>query len=286
MSKNPAKKKTLIIGLGPGGGILAAHLVTAGFHVSGIDTWKEHVDAIKKNGITVSRLTSLHIQLPDVGTHIDELKEKDFDYVVIAVKTPHMAEVVDWLKDMPGDFKVIAFQNGLDNEEYLARFFNKDRVLRGAVNYAGNMIEPGKMNMTFFHKPNFVGCICDDNGCECAKEFAQILTEAGLETDAADDIKKFTWRKAILNSPLSPICALLEDTMEACMAFGETRELAIAVVSEAITVAKGLGYDYGDKFLEHCIDYLATAGPHKPSMLIDVENKRGSSQTNDWSLSL
>jgi 2-dehydropantoate 2-reductase len=273
MSKNPEKKKVLMIGMGPTGGIFASHLVHSGFEVACIDVWKEHIKEIKEKCLTVEHLTDLCTTFNDIGTSIDQIKERDFDYVVLAVKTPFMPDVISWLKDLPGDYRVVALQNGIDNEDYLARFFRKNRVLRFAINYAGNIIAPGRIKMTFFHKPNFIGCVCDCHNCQCSRELAERLTSSGLDTEATDDIKKFTWRKTILNASLSPICAILGATMEEVMSYGGTRGMTESVLKEAITVAKASGYDYGDTFLDHCVDYLSTAGPHKPSMLIDVENK-------------
>ena len=44
--------KIAIIGCGAMGSVYAALLADAGNEVWAIDTWQEHIDAIKKNGIT------------------------------------------------------------------------------------------------------------------------------------------------------------------------------------------------------------------------------------------
>jgi len=273
MNTNLEQKKILVIGLGPSGGMFAGHLLQAGYQVSGIDIWQEHVDEIKKNGLRIEHLTDIKVKFKDIGTSIEQIKERDFDYIVISVKTPFMADVVSWLKDVKGNYRIVALQNGIDNEDFLARFFRHNKVLRIAINFAGNIIAPGRIKMTFFHKPNYVGCVCECSNCKCSRELAEMMSISGLDTESTDNIKKFTWRKTILNSSLSPMCSILGATMEEVMSYGGTRAMAESVLREAITVAKMKGYDYGDTFLEHCVDYLAGAGPHKPSMLIDVENK-------------
>jgi 2-dehydropantoate 2-reductase len=260
-----------VIGLGPIGGILAAHLKAHGHSVCGIDARKDYIDAIQEKGISIKGYTLLQAKLDEAWTKLEDLKECKFDHVVVAVKTPYMEDVVKDLSLIKGNFQVISMQNGIDNEEFLARFFNRERVLRVAVNFAGNIISPGLINMTFFHKPNFVGCLCEEDVCADARTFATFMSEAGLETDAIAEIKKFTWRKTILVAALAPISALMGMTMAEVMSKGETHYVVEQLLREAIEVAKAEGYDYGDEFFEHCLDYLSTAGHHKPSMLIDIE---------------
>ena len=79
-----------------------------------------------------------------------------------------MEEVVSALKDFKNDFSIVSMQNGIDNEEFLAKYFKRDRVMRVVVNFAGNMISPGLVKMSFFHKPNHVGCLCTEKICDRA----------------------------------------------------------------------------------------------------------------------
>jgi len=265
------KKKVLVIGLGPGGGILAAYLSNSNNSVYGIDPWIEHVAEIKENGLSIVHFASIHTYLEKVYNSFDELDEKGFDYVVIAVKTPNLPEVIDGLRNLPGYFDIIVAQNGIDNEEYVARFFPRERIFRMALHYAGNMISPGTIRMNFFQKPNRIGCICTGNGCSHSEEFAAILTHAGLDTTSEADIRKYTWKKGILNAILAPVSATLGVTMAEVMDFEPTRQIVDSLIRECIEVAKAVGYDYGENFFDECVGFLKNAGHHKPSMLIDLE---------------
>lgn len=265
-------KRILVFGLGATGGIFACHLADSGNKVFGLDPWRAHADAVREGGIRLTGLTTLSSGLEEVAANLTELSDRDFDYVIVAVKTPYMADVVSDLASLDGDYRVVSLQNGLDNEDYFARFIDKDRVLRVSVNYAGNVTAPGVIEMAFFHKPNFVGCLCEEGDCEYSRELAGIMSAGGLETESTDEIKKFTWRKAILNAALSPVSALLGITMAEVMKNEETRGVVEMLLKEGIEVASAAGYEYGDEFFEQCLDYLSSAGPHKPSMLIDIEN--------------
>jgi 2-dehydropantoate 2-reductase len=271
---NKNKKKFLVVGLGPIGGIFSCYLKNSGCSTYGIDVRQDYVEEIRKNGLALKGFTSCTTYFDQVCTRVADLEEKEFDYVVVSVKTPYLPDVVSMLREgLNNDFKVVAMQNGIDNEEYLARFFGKDRAMRIVVNFAGNITSPGVINMTFFHKPNYVGCFCGEEECGCghADELAAIMTRAGLETEPTTAVKKYSWRKTILVASLAPVSAILGMTMAEVMADGETRSIVVKLLQEAIAVARANGYDYGEGFFDFCLDYLSTAGHHKPSMLIDIE---------------
>jgi len=264
-------KKIAVVGLGPAGGIFAIHLAASGHFVYGVDIWEDHIEEIRNNGMKITNLISLHSHFQEVSNRLETFKEVRFDYIVIAVKTPNMPGVVSMLKDFPGDFKILVLQNGFDNEEYLADFFPRERILRAAVNYAGNIVSPGVIKMNFFAKPNQVGCICKQVGCDHGEEIAALLTDAGLDMEAVSDIRKFTLKKVILHAILAPVSAILGVTMAEVMEYQKSRSIVENLINECITVAKAMGYDFGDDFFDYCINFLLKAGRHKPSMLIDLE---------------
>lgn len=271
VAESPIDKRFLVVGLGPAGGIFATHLAASGVSVSAVDPWEEHIARVKADGLSLSGFSSIHSHLSQCCTSFSELKNQEFDYVVIAVKTPFMKDAVEAIEKLPGEFLVVSLQNGLDNEEYLGRHFGEERVLRVVVNYAGLIHTPGEIEMTFFHKPNFVGCICMEEGCMAGQQLASALTLADLDTKSVDDIKRFTWRKTILNASLSPVSSVMGLTMAEVMNSAEGFRLVEMLLRECIAVAQAAGYDYGEGFYDHCLDYLQRGGHHKPSMLIDLE---------------
>jgi 2-dehydropantoate 2-reductase len=267
------KKKFLVVGLGPIGGILSCHLKNTGYSTYGIDIRQDYVEAIREKGLRLIGLSSCIVHFDQVCTRLEELQEKDFDYVIIAVKTPYLPDVAAKLRMTLNDgFKVVAMQNGIDNEEYLVKYFGKERTMRVVINFAGNITSPGIINMTFFHKPNYVGCFCGEEDCRHASDLAECMTRADLETETTMEIKKYAWRKTILVAALAPISAILGMTMAEVMEMNETRYLVEMLLEEAIEVARTQNYDFGEGFFEHCVNYLSTAGHHKPSMLIDIES--------------
>ena len=271
---NTSHAKFLVVGLGPVGGIFAAKLKAAGMSVTGVDVCQEHLEAINEHGLKLIGATTETVPLDGVVPSLSALTTNDYDYVVLAVKAPVTLHLAPELLQMGGDFKVVSMQNGIDNEEFLAHDFGRERTMRIVVNFAGVMDGPGAISMTFFNPPNYVGCLCQGEECEHARLLAGFMTDAGLKSEATADIKRYVWLKTILNAALTPVCAVLGMTMAEVMACKETYRLVELNLDECIRVAHARGYDFGQGFLDYCLDYLSRAGDHMPYMYADLNSGR------------
>ena len=264
-----------ILGVGPVGSIMAAHLANAGHNVTLIDILKAHLDEIKKNGLTITGFKEMKVPFSEknICYGIDELSDKNIDILFISVKASVLPQILPMLKQVikPG-MTFVSLQNGLDNEELIAEEFGKDKTLRIVVNYAGNLIDNGIVRMSFFNAPNYIGMI-DTAAEKKAKELADILTKSDIDTTFTPEIKKYEWEKIILNAALSPVCALTRRTMKQMMEFKDTRNLTEAILREGIEVAEANGFHFKDGFLEFCVNYLDKAGHHRTSMHVDIEKK-------------
>jgi len=269
------KYKFGVIGAGPVGSIMGVHLAKAGHEVTLVDILKAHMDEIKKKGLTITGFKDMNAKFSKdkICYGIDELSGKDIDFIFISVKASVLSQILPILKQVakPG-MTFISLQNGLDNEEIISKVFGKENTLRIVVNYAGNIVDNGKVRMSFFNAPNYIGMI-DPAAEKKARKLEKIITAADLETAFTSDIKKYEWEKIILNAALSPVCALTRRTMKQMMEFKDTRELVEAVLREGIGVAKANGIIFESGFLKHCMGYLDKAGHHRTSMHVDIEKK-------------
>lgn len=262
-----------VIGVGPIGGIMASHLTNAGQNVILIDILKEHIDEIKRNGLTLTGIKDFNIKIPEENLcySIDEMQDKEIDFIFLSVKASILPKILPTLKkDTKKGTTVISLQNGLDAEDLIADYFGKENTLRIVVNYAGSLVANGTVKMTFFNAPNYVGSI-DSSAEKKAKILADIITTSDLETVFTTEIKKQEWEKIILNSALSPVCALTRKTMKQMMELQDTRRLAVAILREGIEVAEANGIYFKSDFLKYGMNYLDKAGHHKTSMHVDIE---------------
>lgn len=272
------KKPTIgIIGLGPIGSILTAHLAKQGADIVVEDIIQELLLTIKEKGLRISGITELAVKIDKTASSMFELSEFNPDIVFIAVKACILKVILPEIKQMyKPEMKMVSFQNGLDNEQFIAETLGIDTTYRVVVNYAGNTIRLGNAKMNWFQPPNYIGAFHKGKYItdETTQYIANVMTLSGLTTDETLDIKKHVWEKTILNSALCSICAVTGQNMKEAMELEHTRGLAIKILEEGLEVAKADGYDFGKGSLNRFTSYLEKGGAHKPSMLIDVENKR------------
>jgi len=272
------KKPTIgIIGLGPVGSILAAHLAKSGEDVVAEDIVEKLLFKIRSEGLNISGITKLTAKINKTACSMSELSKFNPNIIFIATKACFLERVLSEVKRIyKPEMKIVSFQNGLDNERIIAETLGIDTAYRVVINYAGNIVGPGNVVMNWFQPPNYIGVLRKGKYVtdETTKYVASIMSTAGLKTEEVPDIKEHVWSKTILNSALCSICAVTGQTMKEAMEFEHTRVLAVKMLEEGLEVAKADGYDFGKEALAQFVSYLEKGGGHKPSMLIDVENKR------------
>lgn len=268
------KRKIGIVGAGPVGCILCAHLAKNKEDVVLVDVLRDRIDAIKNNGLSISGIVNMNVRVEKLCYSITELDAFDVDLIFIAVKASVLQHVISRIKKIyKPKMKLISFQNGLDTEELIASAFGADNSLRVVINYAGNLISNENVKMTFFNKPNYIG-VLSNKARDTAKYIADMMTEAGLDTEFTENIRKYVWEKTILNSAMSPVCALTKMTMREAMRFDATYPIIERLLKEGIAVANANGYVFDNDFFERCVLYLKKARHHLPSMYYDIERNK------------
>jgi len=272
------KKPTVgVIGLGPVGSILAAHIAKSKVDVVVQDAMPSILSKVKHDGISISGITTLTARIDKIATSIRELAEFGTEIVFIVTKACYLRDIIPEIKQIyTPKMKIVSFQNGLGNEQLITEQLRIDTAYRVVINYAGNLTGPGNAVMNWFQPPNYVGVFHEGRYStdETSGKIASMLTEAGLKTEESADIKKHVWEKTILNAALCSICGVAGQTMKEAMEFEHSRKLAVEILEEGLEVARADGYDFGSEALARFTSYLEKGGAHKPSMLIDIENKR------------
>jgi 2-dehydropantoate 2-reductase len=264
-----------IIGAGPVGGILAAHLCSAGHTVILVDSWKEHLRQIESQGLKiigneekVARPAYLYASASELGDPMPE-------FVFISVKACYLEDVLHAIPDRIKNSNTvfISAQNGLDTEQSIVKHLGSGHVLRAVITFAGYPVGPGTIRETFYIPPCQIGWLNPEGEKPC-REVAAMVSEAGLILEPTAEIRKFVWKKTILNTCTMAIAAVTGMNMQEQNEFGPTRMLIEDLLHESINVAAAYGFDYGPGFFEKVMEFNRKAGPHRPSMLVDLEKGR------------
>jgi len=267
-------KSFAVVGAGPVGCIVAAFLAKGGYDVTLCDVFPELLKPALNPGIIIEGAENLRQTVTRTFTSIDDLADKVPDVIILTVKANALPLISSAIE---GFYKegvyVISWQNGIDTEAVIAQTLGKKPVMRAVVNYGCGFVKPGHVRMPFHHPPHFLQEL-DPGSAHAAVAIAEIFTKCGLPTSHTDKINSMVWRKAILNSCMNPVCAVTGLTMSQAMNDPIVFQIIDALVKECVSVARANEIDLGWDFYPHAIEYMGKAGDHKPSMLIDIENRR------------
>ena len=263
-----------VIGAGPIGSTLAAHLISAGHQVTLCEINSALRDALRSGGITVTGARELSVAVESVAASIDELAEEPPELLFVAVKAQVLPLVSSSIREFAGpEMSVVSWQNGIDTERVLSDYIPPGQVIRAVINHGVSFREPGEVEMSFDHPPHYVQEV-DPVGRPRAESVAELLTAAGFETTRSDHLEVAVWKKGVLNAALNALCALTGMNMKEAWNDSYASWLAKEILREGVQVARGNEVFLGHRFYRWALDYLREAGGHKPSMLLDREAGR------------
>ena len=263
--------KIAVIGTGAVGSLFAANLsLLDDVEVWAFDLNELHVAAINRNGLRLSGAGDV-VGRPHATSDASELPPCDFG--VVATKAMHTEPAIAATAHAFADGCVATVQNGLGNEETIAR--RVERVIRGTTFPAGKLLEPGHVQWDV-KGDTTLGPY--DKGTPLAEveRLADAFTRAGMPAHAVEDARGPQWRKVIFNASTNPIGALTGLTHGRVCERPDLRALVTGLVDEGKAVAAAQGIEL-DADPEELIDHAArkdVAYDHKASMLQDVEARR------------
>jgi len=270
------KPRTIaIIGAGPVGGILAAHLCEAGHSVHLVDSWEEHIRQIDAHGLKISGNEEKTAHPSRLFTSVSDLDDPIPEFIFICTKACYLKNVLDGMSDRlkHSSAVFISAQNGIDTEKVIVQNIGAGHVLRAVITFAGFPTGPGEIRETFFIPPSYIGWLNTEGEKPC-REVAELVSAAGLTMEPTAEIQRYVWKKTILNTCTMAIAAVTGQNMQEQHDFAPTRLLIEDLLRESIRVAAAYGFDYGPGFFESVMEFNKKAGPHRPSMLVDLENGR------------
>jgi len=263
--------KVCIIGCGAVGSLFAAHLARRGeAEVWAYDVWKDHIEAIRKNGLRISGAAEFTAKL-NATSNAKDLPR--CDYGIVATKAIHTRSAIAQVAHAFDDTSAVcSVQNGVGNEEIIAEHVKY--VIRGTTFPAGHPIGLGHIGFDI-QGDTWIGPFEPTNtSMSKVEELAGLITRSGMNVIALKDARGAQWTKLIFNAATNPVGALTLLHHGAATRFPPTARLFNNLIAEGEAVAKALGIElHGDP--RALVQKGASApGKHRASMLQDALAKR------------
>ena len=240
MSATP--QKVAVLGAGAIGGSIGVDLTLAGIDVALIDPWTVHVEAMRKNGLSVVLPErTLHapvraLQLCDVSAVAPQ-----FDVVLLAAKSQDSRWLAHFIKPfLKGDGVLVCVQNSL-NDEWVAPIIGENRDIGCTIELSAEIFTPGVIQRNTGHEKTWFGLgELDGRRTPRLEAVGALLAHTGRIT-LTENIRGLKWTKLINSTMMLGTLGVLG--LNACEA---TRpgviDLLIAVGRESAAVGRALGY--------------------------------------------
>ena len=241
-----------------------------------VDSWEEHIRAIRQKGLRVEGASGDRI-VTGIRATQDPASVGECDLYILATKASGFGLAAEMIAPLMGsDSMVVTIQNGLGAGERIAQFMDTDRVLLGVADGFGASIRgPGHAH----HNAMNLIRLGEMNGgmTERLERITEVWDQAGFSVKAFEDIDQLIWGKYICNSTFSGPCTVFNCTLGELMANPVWWEIAKGCTREvyALGQAKGINFNFDDP-----IEYVTAFGnkmPNaRPSMLLDHIARRPS----------
>jgi 2-dehydropantoate 2-reductase len=278
-----------IVGAGAIGGFIGVLLARAGNEVSFVARGP-HLDAMRANG---ARLLIDGQELVARVPSTDNARELGLqDIVFITMKAHSVPAAVDSIVPLLGaDTAIVTGVNGIPYWYFQAQgsqldgatlecidpggrqlqLLGAERAIGCVLNPAADLIAPGVIRHV--HGRRFP--IGEPNGQRTARleRLHQVMEAAGLEAPIRTDIRDEIWLKLWGNLCLSPISALTHATLDLVVTDPGTRAVCRSMMAEGQRIGESIGVRFRVD-ADRRLDGAGAVGPHKISMLVDLESGR------------
>ena len=265
--------KISIVGAGAMGSRYGYMLHEAGNEVFLIDAWKEHVDIINKEGLTIEengqfKKVKIPAMLPEDAHEVPDL-------VILFTKSMGLEPMLKAVKSILGkDTKVLCLLNGLGHNETLEKYIDTKNIFMGVTLWTANLKGPGHVLLSGDGSLEVQNT--DQSMDSEAKRVCDVLNEAGLKAHYSEDVIFSIWRKACVNGTLNSCCTILDCNIKQ---YGELKEAPVLIrniIKEFADVATKYGVNLDVEQVAKGIEKIydpSQAGEHYPSMHQDLIQK-------------
>jgi len=264
--------QVLVYGTGAVGGYFGACLARGGCDVTFV-----------ARGATLEMLGTrgLTVELPGDRWHLAEPRAVDTpaaapaaDLVLVCVKSYDTPAAARALRGVIGpDAICLSLQNGIENEEILARGLALAPLMVAFTRIGVAMPEPGRV--VYSGRGEIVFGEPDGTRSPRVERLAAALAAAGIAHEVRADILVGAWEKLAWNAGFNAVTALTGTTVAQVLAHPGTRELVVAAMEEVDAVATAAGVPVRRRRTRAVLDDSMRGLPDfETSMLQDLRRGR------------
>ncbi len=281
--------KLCVYGAGAIGGFIGVLLARAGNDVTFVARGP-HLAAMQSAG---ARLLIDGQELVARVRCTDDARELGHqDYVLITMKAHSVPAAVDAIATLLGpETAIVSAVNGIP----YGYFHGQGGLLDGVTLES---VDPGGRQMHVLGAERAIGCVLNPAAEVVApgvikhmhgrkfpigepggrrtpriERLHDLMLQAGLEAPIRADIRDEIWLKLWGNLPLSPISALTHATLDRVTGDRATRAVCRSMMMEAQRIGERIGVKFRVD-ADRRLDGAGAVGPHKISMLLDLERGR------------
>ena len=250
--------RLVIVGAGGTGGYFGAKLAKAGEDVTFLARGA-HLAAIREHGIRIR--SKIEGESGVKVRAVDSLEnERPADLVLFCVKSFDTESAAEAIKPVIGPATgVLSIQNGVDNEDKIARIIGAGHVLGGVAYVFSHIEEPGviahdQLGRIVFGEMNALASFR-------AGAFAEGCKRAGIPAEMATNIRKLLWEKYLSIAPISGATSLTRLPVKFIREVPETRRFWQMEVDELLAIAEREGAGLDADMRERCAKFLDSLAP-------------------------
>jgi len=264
--------RVLVLGAGAVGGYFGARLAEGGHDVTFVARG-ENLDALRRDGLTV-RLADRTMHLSPVHAVREPADAPRPALVLVCVKSHDTPAAAAALRPVvSADTIVLSLQNGIENEEILARELALPPLMVACTRIGVALVAPATIE--YSGRGTIVFGEVDGRESPRARQVAATLAAAGVPYELRSDILVPAWEKLAWNAGFNAVTTLTQATVAQVMAQPASRGLVVATMEEVDAVATALGVPVRRSRTEAVLaDSVAGLPDFETSMLQDYRRGR------------
>src|SRR5438876_4268630 len=230
--------RILVHGAGAVGGYFGALLARGGHDVTFVARG-ENLAALRARGLVV-RLGSETLHLAPVRAVPDPAAAPASELVLVCVKSYDTPAAAAALRPaVAPDTIVLSLQNGIENEEVLARALSLPPLMPALTRIGVALVAPATIE--YSGRGTIVFGEPDGRETSRARRVAEALAAAGVPYQLHSEILVPAWEKLAWNAGFNAVTTLTQSRVAEVLADPASRDLVVAAMEEIDAVATALG---------------------------------------------